>query len=434
MPHGSGTTRSIAVVGSGVAGLTAAYVLSRTERVTVFEADARLGGHADTHTVATRTHGDLAVDTGFIVHNDRTYPTLQRLFRELSVPTQKSDMSMSIRCDGCGLEYSGGQGISGILPSLRTARRGRYLLMLAEVVRFHRVAAALIAIEPSTDESPETVAQFLERHRFGTYFRSHFMTPLVSAVWSCEPARALDYPARYLFTFLDHHGMLSVGGSPTWRTVTGGSARYVERVAAHIGDVRTSSPVASVRRHADGVTVDTAAGESTEYDAVVVATHPQQALKLLADPTEAEHRVLGAITYSPNVARLHTDTSVLPRTPRARGSWNYRMDTCAATPGAVVVTYDMTRLQRLPDTGERYLVTLGDPTDRRVGVDAAAVLDTMQYEHPLYTTESVAAQRLLPGLNTDRTAYAGAYHGWGFHEDGAASGLRAAERLGGVWT
>ncbi|MBY6349804.1 NAD(P)/FAD-dependent oxidoreductase [Rhodococcoides corynebacterioides] len=434
MLHASGTPRSIAVVGSGVAGLTAAYVLSRTERVTVFEADARLGGHADTHTVTTRTHGDLSVDTGFIVHNDRTYPTLQRLFRELSVPTQESDMSMSIRCDGCGLEYSGGQGLAGILPSLATARRGRYLRMLAEVVRFHRVAAALIATAPSSDESPETVAQFLDRHRFGTYFRSHFMTPLVSAVWSCEPARALDYPARYLFTFLDHHGMLSVGGSPTWRTVTGGSARYVERVAAHIADVRTSSPVASVRRHADGVTVDTDAGDSTEFDAVVIATHPQQALKILADPTESEHRVLGAITYSPNVARLHTDSTVLPRTPRARGSWNYRMDTCAATPGAVVVTYDMTRLQRLPDTGERYLVTLGDPADRRVGVDPATVLDTMQYEHPLYTTESVAAQRELPGLTTDRTAYAGAYHGWGFHEDGAASGLRAAERLGGVWT
>ncbi|MGN7131951.1 NAD(P)/FAD-dependent oxidoreductase [Rhodococcoides corynebacterioides] len=434
MLHGSGTPRSIAVVGSGVAGLTAAYVLSRTERVTVFEADARLGGHADTHTVTTRTHGDLSVDTGFIVHNDRTYPTLQRLFRELSVPTQESDMSMSIRCDGCGLEYSGGQGLAGILPSLATARRGRYLRMLAEVVRFHRVAAALIATAPSSDESPETVARFLDRHRFGTYFRSHFMTPLVSAVWSCEPARALDYPARYLFTFLDHHGMLSVGGSPTWRTVTGGSARYVERVAAHIADVRTSSPVAAVRRHADGVTVDTDAGDSTEFDAVVIATHPQQALKILADPTESEHRVLGAITYSPNVARLHTDSTVLPRTPRARGSWNYRMDTCAATPGAVVVTYDMTRLQRLPDTGERYLVTLGDPADRRVGVDPATVLDTMQYEHPLYTTESVAAQRELPGLTTDRTAYAGAYHGWGFHEDGAASGLRAAERLGGVWT
>ncbi|KIQ19642.1 NAD(P)/FAD-dependent oxidoreductase [Rhodococcus sp. MEB064] len=433
MTDGDLTERRVAVVGAGVAGLTAAYVLSKNARVTVYEADERLGGHADTHSVSTTSHGVIPVDTGFIVHNDRTYPTLQRLFRELDVPTQESDMSMSIRCDGCGLEYSGGQGFSGLFPSPSVLLRGRYLRMLLDVTRFHRSARALLAA-PDDDS---TVADFLAHHEFSEYFESHFMTPLVSAVWSCEPSRALDYPARYLFSFLEHHGMLGVGGSPTWRTVTGGSVTYVDRVAERIADIRTGTPVASIRRTDRGVEIEDARGSTDTYDAVVVATHPQQALKMLADPTSTEHLVLGAMPYSPNVARLHTDETVLPRTPRARASWNYRMPQCSAAPGGVVVTYDMSRLQRLPDTGSRYLVTLGDendPTAEGAALDSSAVIETMRYEHPLYTSESVAAQARLPELDTDQVAYAGAYHGWGFHEDGAASGLRAAERLGGAWT
>ncbi|MGB3772401.1 MAG: FAD-dependent oxidoreductase [Rhodococcus sp. (in: high G+C Gram-positive bacteria)] len=435
MADGDSIDRRIAVVGAGVAGLTAAYVLSKTSTVTLFEAADRLGGHADTHIVATPAHGDLPVDTGFIVHNDRTYPTLQRMFRELGVPTQESDMSMSIRCDGCGLEYSGGQGMSGLVPTASTLVRGRYLRMLVEVTRFHRAARALLR---STDDDGATVAvaDFLAHHQFSQYFESHFMTPLVSAVWSCEPSRALDYPARYLFSFLEHHGMLGVGGSPTWRTVTGGSVEYVRRVAEVIADVRVGTAVSSIRRGEKSVEIEVASGASETFDAVVVATHPQQALKMLADPTSTEHLVLGAMPYSPNVARLHTDESVLPRAGRARASWNYRMPECDAAPGGVVVTYDMSRLQRLPNTGSRYLVTLGDESDASAEgavLDSSTILETMRYEHPLYTTESVAAQARLPELETDRTVYAGAYHGWGFHEDGAASGLRAATRLGGVW-
>lgn len=428
------TERRVAVVGAGVAGLTAAYVLSKSARVTLYESDARLGGHADTHTVST-VDGDLAVDTGFIVHNDRTYPTLQRLFRELDVQTQKSDMSMSIRCDGCGLEYSGGQGLSGLLPQWSSLMRGRYLRMLVDVTRFHRKARELLAA--STDDEA-TVSDFLARHEFSSYFEAHFMTPLVSAVWSCEPSRALDYPARYLFSFLDHHGMLGVGGSPTWRTVTGGSARYVEKVAATVADVRTGTAVTSIRR-SGVVEIHDSTGASGVFDAVVIATHPQHALKMLADASSTEHLVLGAMPYSPNVARLHTDQSVLPRSARARASWNYRMPECGASPGGVVVTYDMSRLQRLPRSDQRYLVTLGDEPDESgdaptgAAVSTDAVLDTMYYEHPLYTRDSVAAQARLPELDTDLVAYAGAYHGWGFHEDGAASGLRAARRLGGDW-
>ncbi|WP_031938248.1 NAD(P)/FAD-dependent oxidoreductase [Prescottella defluvii] len=414
-------------MGAGVAGLTASWVLAKGADVTLYEADGRLGGHADTHRVATSAGDALAVDTGFIVHNDRTYPTLLRLFSELGVPTQESDMSMSVRCDGCGLEYAGGQGLRGLAPSFSTALRGSYVRMLLEVKRFHRRASVLLEDVASGDC---TLGEFLDSGGFSAYFTAHFMTPLVSAVWSCDPGTALRYPARYLFTFLDHHGMLSVGGSPTWRTVRGGSVEYVRRIAEHIGDVRISTPVRAVHRHADHVEIRDDGDDLRQFDAVVIATHPQQALKILAAPTPMQHEVLGAMPYSVNHTQFHTDDSVLPRSTRARASWNYRIPFCAARPEQVLVSYDMTRLQRLPDTGERYIVTLGG----RDIVDPGRVLDTMVYEHPQYTPASLAAQRRLPDLSDDVLAFAGAYHGWGFHEDGALSGLRAAESVGGRWT
>lgn len=419
------TRPSVAVVGSGVAGLTAAYVLSKSAHVTLFEADNRLGGHADTHYV-DGPDGQVGVDTGFIVHNDRTYPTLLRLFAELDVPTQDSDMSMSIRCDGCGLEYSGGQGMRGIIPSLATLARPRYLSMLLEVKRFHREATTLLGSDPRDND--ETLAAFLARSRFSEYFSSHFMAPLVSAVWSCNPETALQYPARYLFTFLHHHGMLSVTGSPVWRTVAGGSIEYVRRVAEHVDEIRTGTPVRAVYRRSDGVDIRDGADVLRRFEKAVIAVHPQQALKILAEPTGTEHQVLGAMPYSTNHTQLHTDESVLPRTARARASWNYRMPTCGAKPDDVLVSYDLTRLQRLADT-RRFVVTLGGAHT----VDPAAVLDEMTYEHPQYTPQSLEAQRRLPELNTDTVAFAGAYHGWGFHEDGAKSGLDAAMRIGGRW-
>jgi uncharacterized protein len=422
------TRRSVAVVGSGVAGLTAAFVLSKSAHVTLFESDSRLGGHADTHYVNGTGVSDEAVgvDTGFIVHNDRTYPTLLRLFGELDVPTQESDMSMSIRCDGCGLEYSGGQGMRGILPSVRTAIRPRYLAMLMEVKRFHRQAQAVLDARGESED--ETLESFLRRNKFSDYFSSHFMAPLVSAVWSCDPVTALSYPARYLFTFLDHHGMLSVTGSPVWRTVTGGSIEYVRRVAEHIDEIRTDTPVRAIYRHADGVDIRDGFDVMRKFDAAVVAVHPQQALKILAEPTATDHEVLGAMPYSVNHTQLHTDETVLPATVRARASWNYRIPSCGATPASVLVSYDMTRLQRL-EGPRRFIVTLGGADV----IDSDSVLEEMTYEHPQYTPQSLAAQRRLPELNSDTLAFAGAYHGWGFHEDGAKSGHEAAERVGGRW-
>jgi len=426
--------RRVAVIGSGVAGLTAAYVLNGQDRVTLFEADSRLGGHAHTHDVPQVNGPTLGVDTGFIVHNERTYPTLLRLFAELGVQTQDSEMSMSVRCDGCGLEYAGARpNASGIIPRPSTLLRGRYLRMLLEVTRFHRRARALLA-EPSTGAGDElTLGEFLVREKFSSYFISHFMTPVVSAVWSCDPTTALAYPARYLFTFLGHHGLLGVKGSPQWRTVTGGSRSYVDKVAGTLPDIRLSSPVTAVQRHADGVDVTSARGTGTvteTYDAVVIATHPAQALNMLADASAAEKDALGGMPYSVNQTIFHRDAAVLPASPNAQASWNYRLPSCDARPDKVLVSYDMTRLQRLePVDGGRYIVSLGESEL----IDQATVLDRMVYEHPQYTPDSLRAQELILGLGDERLAFAGAYHGWGFHEDGALSGLKAAARLGRDW-
>jgi predicted NAD/FAD-binding protein len=415
----------VAVIGSGVAGLTAAYVLSGRDRVTLYEADVRLGGHAHTHFVddgAGNGGNVLGVDSAFLVHNDRTYPTLCRLFAELGVATQESEMSMSVRADDIGLEYAGALGIRGLF-ACRQSLRPRYLLMLAEIIRFHRAASRLL--HDGAQDNLETLEAFLNRHHFSSYFVDYFITPLVAAVWSCAGGDALRYPARYLFVFLAHHGMLSVFGSPTWRTVTGGSANYVRAIASRLDEVSTGTPVHSLRRQPDGVLVLAGRDAPRLFDAAVIAVHPDQALLLLDDATGAERSVLGAIPYSSNRAQLHTDSSVLPRHRRARASWNYLV-----TPGTdhVVVSYDVSRLMRL-NGNRRYLVTLGG----RDRVDPGSVIAEMTYRHPLYTPESVAAQALLPTLDGDRVVFAGAYHGWGFHEDGAASGLRAARRLGADW-
>ncbi|RZU46427.1 putative NAD/FAD-binding protein [Streptomyces sp. BK022] len=417
--------RRTAVVGSGVAGLTAAHVLRRAHHVTLYEADDRLGGHAHTHDLMAPDGRIHRVDSGFIVHNRRTYPNLLRLFRELGVATQESEMSMSVRCEGCGLEYAGARGARGLLAQPRNLLRAPYLRMLAEVPAFHRAARALLE---HGGHAKLTLGQFMDRAGFSAYFRAHFMTPLVSCVWSCDAATAQHYPAAYLFRFLDHHGMLSVTGSPVWRTVTGGSRSYVDRVAAQVQEVRTGAPVRTILRHADGVDITTRDGATESFDHVVVAVHPDQALRLLGDASADEKEVLGAFRYSHNTTLLHTDAALLPRAPGARASWNYLMPDCSAGSDRVRVTYDMNRLQRL-DASRRYLVTLGGE-DR---VDPSRVLARMHYEHPVYTPESVAAQQRLPELATAVTAFAGAYHGWGFHEDGCRSGVAAAKALGVTW-
>jgi predicted NAD/FAD-binding protein/DUF1365 family protein len=439
--------RRVAVIGSGVAGLTAAWIASRTAHVTLYEADDRLGGHADTHRVST-ADGELAIDTGFIVHNRRTYPTLLRLFAELGIETQPSEMSLSVSDAGTGVEYAGALGPRALFATRTMLTSREHWRMLLEVPRFHRRARALLASTPGRPVATgrtgarksanphwttsvgddQTLGEFLRDGGFSASFVRHFMEPLVAAVWSCDPATSLDHPARYLFTFLEHHGMLGVLGSPQWRTVAGGSATYVAAVAAGLHDVRLETKVTSVRELDDRVEVTDGSGTTTAFDAVVVATHPAQALGMLEAPSDLQREVLSALPYTPNRALLHTDTSLLPAARHARASWNFHRPATGPA-GTVTVTYDLTRLQRLP-TDTHYLVTLGGEDL----VDPATVIDRMEYEHPLYTPESVAASRRLPEVHTDRIAFAGAYHGWGFHEDGARSGLAAATHLGLPWT
>jgi uncharacterized protein len=412
----------IAVIGSGVSGLTAAHILGRRHRVTLYERDARLGGHANT--IAVRGDGgrQVALDTGFIVHNERTYPTLLRLFAELGVRTQGSDMSFSVRCEGCGLEYAGARGMHGVMPRVAVLGRPRYLRMLAEVKRFHRHARAVLR-DPAADRL--TLAEFLAAGGYSDYFTDHFMLPLTGAVWSSSAATVREYPARYLIRFFANHGMLTVTNSPQWKTVVGGSRVYVEAVAGRLDSVLVSTPVGRVERTARGVIVN---GER-RYDRVVIAAHPDQALAMLADPSDAERRVLGAWTYSRNQTVLHTDGSLLPHALGARASWNYLLDTCSTSQPTVHVTYHLNRLQALTEPLD-YCVTL----NQTARIEPGRELRRMVYDHPVYTHASLAAQAELPSIQGDRdTYYCGAYHGWGFHEDGCLSGLRAAQALGASW-
>jgi predicted NAD/FAD-binding protein len=437
-PTTAGTRRpTAAVVGSGVAGLTAAHLLQKRYDVTLFEADGRLGGHAHTHDVPTPDDRLVAIDSGFIVHNERTYPNLLTLFAELGVATQPTEMSMSISCEGCGLEYAGARGLAGLFAQPKQAANPRYLRMLVEVTRFHRQAKRLLELAGEGHRRGEggvsefdglTLGAFLALGGYSEYFVRHFVIPIVACVWSSAAGLSLQYPAVYLFRFLDSHGLLSVTGSPQWRTVTGGSRTYVERAAKGLTAVQTGAAVTAVTRHADGVELTDADGQHHAADVVVVATHPDQALGLLTDPTDAERAALGAFAYSRNETLMHTDASLLPRAEDARASWNYRMTACEQGNQPVVVSYWMNRLHDLQEPVD-YLVTLNG-TER---IAPETVLRRMVYEHPLYTPESVAAQRLLPELNTGRTAFAGAWQGWGFHEDGCASGVRAAASFGVGW-
>ncbi|MDQ3155353.1 MAG: FAD-dependent oxidoreductase [Actinomycetota bacterium] len=418
----------VAVVGSGVSGLTAAYVLRKSHDVTVFEAENRLGGHAHTHTIddPDATHN---VDSGFIVHNDRTYPWLRKLFGELDVAVHPTEMSMSIHCDECGLEYAGGRGAKGIFAQRRRIFDPCYLRMLLSIKRFQRLADALLESTPSEEgEGPRTYGDFLSENGFSDYFVSHYAIPVVSCVWSSGHETALEYPARYLFEFLKHHGFLQIKGSPQWFTVSDGSRSYIDKVAAAIGDVRVSSPIISITRKPDGVEIVDLADTLHNFDRVVIATHADEALALLTDASDAELNILGAFGYSENETVLHRDAAVLPKADQARSAWNYRMYTCNERSERTAVTYWMNRLQGI-ESREPFLVTL-NASER---IDPKKVVARMEYTHPIYTPSSVDAQSRLPSLNTDQTVFAGAYHGWGFHEDGCRSGVEAALALGVSW-
>ncbi|WP_243725756.1 NAD(P)/FAD-dependent oxidoreductase [Actinomadura rubrisoli] len=414
------------MIGAGVAGLTAAYLLQRRYEVTLFEAEPRAGGHAHTHDVPAPGGGSIPVDTGFMVFNRRNYPHLVCLLDELGVRTRGSDMSMSLTCEQCSMAYLTGSALRGLPVRPAALSASAWRALGAEMKTFTRLAAGSLdePVEPTV-----TVGDLLEEHGFSVTFAEHLVLPLVSALWSCGSAAARQYPAHYLFRFLDNHGLLP-GGPPTrWRTVVGGSREYVRRITTRLPTVHCGRPAQVIRRLGERIEVRDAADEVHTFDRAVVAVHSDQALRLLADATAQESSLLGAIPYVANETVLHTDAALLPDEPRMRASWNVRRVPGAAADSHVLISYHLNRLQGIAGPVD-YVVTL-NPAGR---VREDRTLARMVYEHPVHTPRSVDARCRLPSLNSPRLAFAGAYHGWAFHEDGCASGVRAAGALGATWS
>lgn len=411
----------VAVVGSGIAGLSAAWLLSRRHEVVLFEAEARLGGHTHTHEVE-QAGKRYRVDTGFIVHNPHNYPLLTRLFDELGVASQDTTMSFGVRVEASGLEYNATR-LDTLFCQRRNLFSPRFLGMVRDILRFYREAGALLH-EPGPGPS---LGEYLEQNRYSTLFREAHLVPMASALWSSPSAKILEFPAKYLVRFMDHHRMLQVEGRPQWKVVKGGSASYVEAMKARwTVETRLACPVQRVTRGEDGVRVKHVAGED-RFDAIVIATHSDQALALLGDADALEREVLGAIPYQRNEVVLHTDRRLLPRNRKAWAAWNAFVP---ADPGAECsVSYCMNLLQGL-DSPEPFVVTL----NRSAAIDPSRVLARMVYHHPVYTHASVAAQARVGELNGRRhTWFAGAWQGFGFHEDGMRAGVAAAKGLGVAW-
>lgn len=408
----------IAIIGSGIAGLTAAHRLHREHDITVFEAGSYVGGHTNTVDV-TLGGRDYAIDTGFIVFNERTYPNFCRLLGELGVPSQPTSMSFGVRCDRTGLEYNGTD-LGTIFAQRRNLLRPNFHRMLADVVRFnHRCKALLVE-----DDDQTTLEEYLLAGGYSTGFIEHFLVPMGAAIWSADPEQFRAFPARVFAHFFTNHGFLDLFDQPQWRVVTGGSRQYVRRLTAPFADrIRLRSPVQEVSRQRDGVIVVARDSPWERFDRVIVATHSDQALRMLAEPTNAEREVLSAIRYRKNETILHTDTSLLPTRPKAQAAWNYLLP--AAESEGPTVTYDMNLLQGI-ESEHRFCVTLNQ-TSR---IDPERILRRIAYAHPIFDAGALRAQRQRHRIDgTDRIHYCGAYWGFGFHEDGVKSALRTLQSL-----
>ena len=409
----------IAIVGGGISGLVAAHHLHPAHEITLFEAMAYVGGHSNTVRVdlADETHW---VDTGFIVLNDRNYPNFEPLLEELGVATQPSRMSFSVSDDRGRFEYSGTP--RGLFAQRSHLASPRFLRMIGDLLRFNREARSLLDEVPGGGPS---LAAFLRDGAYSRWFVDRLIVPQAAAVWSADPGQMWSFPASFLARFFESHGMLGFRDRPGWRTVTGGSRRYVEEITRPFADrIRTSAPVKAVTRHADGVDVFAPGAGSERFDEVVIAAHSDQALAMLTDPSPAERELLGATAYAPNEAVLHTDERLLPRRRAAWASWNYHLT--AEPPTGTQLTYWMNNLQALKSS-TNFLVTL----NRTEAVDPGKIIRPIPYAHPIFTPESAAAQRRhgeISGVN--RTHFCGAYWGWGFHEDGVVSALKALENVG----
>lgn len=410
----------VAVVGAGVSGLVAAHLLKGVHEITVFESERRVGGHAHTVDVEVAGHR-IAVDTGFVVYNERTYPGLTKLFASLGVATQPSDMCFGVVCERSGIEW-GSRSLGALLANPGNVLRPEVWRMLGDVGRFFRDARALLALH----EPKLALGDWLHGAGYSAAFLDLFLVPLGAAIWSAEPSALLRFPAQSFVGFLANHGLLSLRGNLEWRTVSGGSRRYVEHLTAGFADrIRTGCPVHTVRRTPHGVELS-AGGTVHRFDRVVLACHSNQALALLADASDLERRVLGAIRYQPNDALLHTDASLMPRARRAWASWNYRVPRDRRD--AVLVTYHMNRIQRLAAPRDLFVTLNG--ADR---VAPERVLARFSYAHPVQDAAAGEAQALHGQIDgRGGVHFAGAYWGFGFHEDGLASAHRACARLAGA--
>jgi len=418
--HSDGARRSVAVIGAGISGLSAAWLLREACSVTLYEAEKRLGGHADTQ-VVTLGGAEVAVDTGFIVYNTLNYPNLTAFLDTLGVATEPSDMSFGVSIGEGRLEYGGGS-LPQLFAQKRNIARPRFLLMLRDTLRFYREAPGLL----DTDDHP-SLGAYLARGGYGAGFVEDHILPMGAAIWSASVTGMRDFPARSFIRFFVNHGLMRLKDRPAWRTVTGGSRRYVARVEAALGaGVRKGVPVASIARAAGGVTVTLADGSTARHHAAILATHGDEALRLLADPSHGERRVLGAVRTQANRMVLHTDTRLMPRRRGVWSSWNYLARDSADHGREVSLTYWMNRLQNLA-TPEPLLVTLNPLTEP----DPARVLLEKTYRHPCYDAAMIEAQGALGALQGQRnTWFCGAWTGYGFHEDGIASAVAAARGLG----
>lgn len=413
--------RNIAVIGTGISGLSAAWLLSKRHDVTVFEAADRVGGHSNTVTFETE-QGAVSVDTGFIVYNEVTYPNLTALFKTLGVTTAASDMSFAVSLDDGGFEYSGGSGF-GLLAQKRNAVRPRFWAMLADLLRFYRNAPRDLPMmgDMSLDE-------YLSQNNYGDAFRNDHLYPMAAAIWSTPAMEVGRYPAAHFVKFCSNHGLLLLRNRPVWRTVVGGSREYVKRLTAPFVDrIRLSTPVTRIHRLADGVEIANTNGEFERFDDVVIATHADQALEMLTDATQAERRILGAFGYTKNRAVLHTDSSFMPRRRAAWSSWNYVADTRIET-GQPSITYWMNKLQPLGEIPDTF-VTLNPTREPEKG----KIITEETYHHPVFDAGTEQMRQELWALQGLRnTWFCGAYFGSGFHEDGIQAGLAVAEDLGGL--
>lgn len=427
-PQPNVSRRTIAVIGAGVSGLSAAWLLNPAHDVTLFEAEPRLGGHS--HTVeAPGGDGPIPVDMGFIVYNEANYPNLTALFDHLGVSTRLSDMSFAVSLDRGALEY-GGNDIFALFAQWRNLVRPRFWSMLSDLARFYREAPGHAC---ALDSRMTSLGDYLGDQGYGRAFQDDHLLPQAAAIWSASVGAIRDYPAAAFIRFCENHGLLQVMNRPLWRTVVGGSRTYVGRLASSLeGKVRQGEAVKSVRRTAEGVLVRTAAGVQ-RFDDVVIATHADQGLALLEDPTPRERALLGAFAYTRNLAVLHSDATLMPRRRRTWSAWNYVGETRAGGERDLCVTYWMNKLQGLPRETPLF-VTL-NPVQ---APEPAKVIRTEVFEHPLFDADALRAQKALWSLQgRQNTWWCGAYFGAGFHEDGLQAGLAVAEQLGGVrrpWT